>query len=216
MDFAKDLNPQQLEAVRHTDGPLLIIAGAGSGKTRVLTYRIAYLLEQGVSPGEILAITFTNKAAREMLERVESLVGNTDGMWISTFHSACVRMLRRHGKLVDCLPGFSIYDDQDQLLVIKSCLRELDMDDKKYHPRAVLAAISKAKNLLQGPAEFAAEAEDGYSRRVAEVFRLYNAKLRASNALDFDDLLVKAVELLETQPQVLELLPKPLSIHTCR
>lgn len=203
MDFAKDLNPQQLEAVRHTDGPLLIIAGAGSGKTRVLTYRIAYLLEQGVSPGEILAITFTNKAAREMLERVESLVGNTDGMWISTFHSACVRMLRRHGKLVDCLPGFSIYDDQDQLLVIKSCLRELDMDDKKYHPRAVLAAISKAKNLLQGPAEFAAEAEDGYSRRVAEVFRLYNAKLRASNALDFDDLLVKAVELLETQPQVL-------------
>lgn len=202
MNFEKHLNPQQLEAVRHIDGPLLIIAGAGSGKTRVLTYRIAYLLEQGVSPGEILAITFTNKAAREMLERVESLVGN-NGMWISTFHSACVRMLRRHGKLVDCLPGFSIYDDQDQQQVIKSCLRELDLDDKKYHPRAVLAAISKAKNLLQGPAEFAAETEDGYSRRVGEVFKLYNAKLRANNALDFDDLLVKAVELLETQPQVL-------------
>lgn len=202
-NFAQDLNPQQLEAVRNIDGPLLIIAGAGSGKTRVLTYRIAYLLEQGVSPGDILAITFTNKAAREMRGRVESLVGNTDGMWISTFHSACVRMLRRNGKLVDCLPGFSIYDDQDQQLVIKSCLRELDLDDKKYHPRAVLSAISKAKNLLQGPVAFAEDATDGYTRRVAEVYRLYNAKLRANNALDFDDLLLKAVELLETQPQVL-------------
>lgn len=202
-NFEAELNPQQLAAVRHTHGPLLIIAGAGSGKTRVLTYRIAHLLEMGAAPKEILAITFTNKAAREMRDRVEALVGNTDGMWISTFHSACVRMLRRNGQLVDCLPGFSIYDDQDQLLVIRGCLRELDLDDKKYHPRAVLAAISKAKNLLQGPAQFALEAEDQYSRKVAEVYKLYVAKLRANNALDFDDLLLKAVELLETQPQVL-------------
>lgn len=202
-NFEAELNPQQLAAVRHTNGPLLIIAGAGSGKTRVLTYRIAHLLEMGAAPTEILAITFTNKAAREMLERVESLVGSTDGMWISTFHSACVRMLRRNGQLVDCLPGFSIYDDQDQLQVIRGCLRELDLDDKKYHPRAALAAISKAKNLLQSPAQFAREAEDQYSRRVAEIYKLYAAKLRANNALDFDDLLAKAVELLETQPQVL-------------
>src|SRR5690554_279906 len=133
------LNPQQLEAVRHTDGPLLIIAGAGSGKTRVLTYRIAHLLETGLAlPPEILAITFTNKAAREMQQRVEKLVGNTDGMWISTFHAACVRILRRHGALVNCMPGFTIYDDQDQLQVIKNCLRELDLDDRKFHPRAVL------------------------------------------------------------------------------
>lgn len=202
-NFEAELNPQQLAAVRHTNGPLLIIAGAGSGKTRVLTYRIAHLLEMGAAPTEILAITFTNKAAREMRERVESLVGSTDGMWISTFHSACVRMLRRNGQLVDCLPGFSIYDDQDQLQVIRGCLRELDLDDKKYHPRAALAAISKAKNLLQSPAQFAREAEDQYSRRVAEIYKLYAAKLRANNALDFDDLLAKAVELLETQPQVL-------------
>lgn len=201
--FEAELNPQQLQAVRHTNGPLLIIAGAGSGKTRVLTYRIAHLLEMGAAPTEILAITFTNKAAREMRDRVESLVGTTDGMWISTFHSACVRMLRRNGQLVDCLPGFSIYDDQDQLLVIRGCLREMDLDDKKYHPRAVLAAISKAKNLLQGPAQFASVVEDHYSRKVAEVYKLYAAKLRANNALDFDDLLAKAVELLETQPQIL-------------
>lgn len=202
-DYPGELNPQQLEAVRHTDGPLLIIAGAGSGKTRVLTHRIAFLLEQGAAPEEILAITFTNKAAREMRQRVELLVGSTDGMWIATFHSACVRMLRRHGALVDCLPGFSIYDDQDQLQVVRSCLRELNLDDKKYHPRGVLAAISKAKNALQGPGDFARQATDHFSSRVAEVYALYSAKLRASNALDFDDLLVKAVELLETQPQVL-------------
>ncbi|HCX78458.1 MAG TPA: ATP-dependent DNA helicase PcrA, partial [Firmicutes bacterium] len=108
------------------------------------------------------------------------------GMWISTFHSACVRMLRRNGQLVNCLPGFSIYDDQDQLVVIRACLKELDLDDKKYHPRAVLSAISKAKNMLQGPEEFGSEAKDLYSRRVAEVYKLYAAKLRANNALDFD------------------------------
>lgn len=203
IDFAAELNPQQLEAVRYTEGPLLIIAGAGSGKTRVLTYRIAHLLAKGVSPAEILAITFTNKAAREMRERVEAVVGSTRGMWISTFHSACVRMLRRDGQLVDCLPGFSIYDDQDQLLVVRGCLKELNLDDKKYHPRAVLAAIGKAKNVLQSPQDFAAGAKDHYSRRVADVYKLYASKLRANNALDFDDLLNRGVELLETQPQVL-------------
>lgn len=202
-DFEKELNPQQLEAVRHLEGPLLIIAGAGSGKTRVLTYRIAYLLEKGVSPNEILAITFTNKAAREMRERVESLVGSTVGMWISTFHSACLRMLRRHGHYVDCLPGFSIYDEQDQQQVLRECLRQLDLDDKKYTPRGMLAAISKAKNQLQGPDQFAREAADPYSRKVATIYNLYAEKLRANNALDFDDLLLKAVALLESQPQVL-------------
>ena len=203
-NFEAELNPQQLQAVRHTNGPLLIIAGAGSGKTRVLTYRIAHLLEMGAAPTEILAITFTNKAAREMRDRVESLVGTTDGMWISTFHSACVRMLRRNGQLVNCLPGFSIYDDQDQLVVIRACLRELDLDDKKYHPRAVLSAISKAKNMLQGPEEFGSEAKELYSRRVAEVYKLYAAKLRTNNALDFDDLLNKTLELLLEHPPVLD------------
>lgn len=205
-NIAAHLNPEQLAAVRHTDGPLLIIAGAGSGKTRVLTYRIAHLLETGkAAPPEILAITFTNKAAREMQERVQKLVGSTDGMWISTFHSACVRILRRHGSLVDCLPGFTIYDDQDQMQVVKSCLKELDLDDKKFHPRGVLSAISCAKNQLQGPEEFKAEAGgEYYQRRVAEVYRIYQNKLKASNSVDFDDLLVKAVELLSNNPDVLE------------
>src|SRR5690554_250073 len=199
------LNPQQLEAVRHTDGPLLIIAGAGSGKTRVLTYRIAHLLETGLAlPPEILAITFTNKAAREMQQRVEKLVGNTDGMWISTFHAACVRILRRHGKYVDCLPGFSIYDDQDQRQVVKACLRELNLDEKKFHPRAVLAGISDAKNQLQSPEQYGKQVSDYFQRRVAEVYRLYQVQLKASNALDFDDLLMKTVELLEQNPKVLD------------
>lgn len=200
-----ELNPQQLEAVRHTDGPLLIIAGAGSGKTRVLTYRIAHLLDTGKAlPGDILAITFTNKAAREMKERVEKLVQSSDGMWISTFHAACVRILRRHGKLVNCLPGFSIYDDQDQMHVVKNCLKELDLDDKKFHPRAVLSAISNAKNQLIGPEKFKDKAYEYFHRRVAEVYKLYDGKLRANNAVDFDDLLTKTVELLEGHPEVLD------------
>lgn len=202
--YAAQLNPQQLEAVRHTQGPVLIIAGAGSGKTRVLTYRIAYLLDTGLAaPGEILAITFTNKAAREMRERVEKLVGNTDGMWISTFHSACVRILRRHGALVNCMPGFTIYDDQDQLQVIKNCLRELDLDDRKFHPRAVLAAISNAKNRLQSPEEMRQQAADYFMRRAADIYALYQQKLAAGNAVDFDDLLLKVVELLANHPDVL-------------
>lgn len=204
-NLAAQLNPQQLEAVRHTDGPLLIIAGAGSGKTRVLTYRIAHLLATGkASPWEILAITFTNKAAREMKERVEKLVGSIDGLWISTFHSACVRILRKHGSLVDCLPGFTIYDDQDQVQVVKACLKELNLDDKKFHPRAVLSAISTAKNQLLGPDGFREQAgTDYFQRRVAEVYRLYQQKLGSSNAVDFDDLLLKAVELLANHPDVL-------------
>ena len=201
----EQLNPQQLEAVQHTEGPLLIIAGAGSGKTRVLTYRISHLLETGkATPGEILAITFTNKAAREMRERVERLVGSTDGMWISTFHAACVRILRYHGKLVDCLPGFSIYDDQDQIHVVKSCLKELDMDEKKFHPRAVLSCISSAKNQLKGPGQTQENAGEYFERKVAEVYSLYHNKLKTNNAVDFDDLLVKAVELLKNNPEVLE------------
>lgn len=205
MALDTQLNPQQLEAVRHFDGPLLIIAGAGSGKTRVLTCRISHLLETGkAAPGEILAITFTNKAAREMRERVGRLVGSTDGMWISTFHSACVRILRRHGSLVDCQPGFSIYDDQDQLQVVKACLKELDMDEKKFHPRAVLSEISSAKNQLQDPAGYREQVSGYFHRRVAEVYQAYQGKLRANNAADFDDLLMKTVQLLEGHPNILE------------
>ncbi|MTI95805.1 MAG: ATP-dependent DNA helicase PcrA [Firmicutes bacterium] len=201
----QELNQQQLAAVCHSDGPLLIIAGAGSGKTRVLTYRIARLLETGVArPSEILAITFTNKAATEMRERVEALVGNTDGMWISTFHSACVRMLRRHGQKAGYQPGFSIYDDQDQLTVVKQCLRELELDDKKFVPRAVLSAISNAKNQLMGPDEYSKQATDWYREKVATVYKLYQRKLQANNALDFDDLLVVTVNLLENHQEVRE------------
>ncbi len=199
------MNPQQMEAVRQTEGPLLIIAGAGSGKTRVITHRIAHILEEGLArPPEILAITFTNKAANEMKERVEKLVGSTDGMWISTFHSACVRMLRKHGHLVGCLPGFSIYDDADQLMVVRMCVRQLDLDDKRYVARGVLAVISHAKNQLMGPEEFAKQASGRYQENVARVFELYQQKLRENNALDFDDLLVRAVELLSEHPHVLE------------
>ena len=199
------MNQQQMEAVRHTEGPLLIIAGAGSGKTRVITQRIAHILQEGLARApEILAITFTNKAANEMKERVETLVGSTGGMWISTFHSACVRMLRKYGHLAGSLPGFSIYDDSDQLMVVRLCLRQLDLDNKRYMPRGVLAAISQAKNQLLGPAELAKEASGRYQENVARVFELYQQKLRENNALDFDDLLVRCVELLSENQHVLE------------
>lgn len=206
MIHTRKLNSEQLAAVCHCDGPLLIIAGAGSGKTRVLTHRIARLLETGAArPGEILAITFTNKAAKEMQERVQKLVGNTDGMWISTFHSMGVRILRRHGGSIGYQPGFSIYDDQDQLSLVKNCLRELDLDEKKYHPRAVLSAISNAKNLLMDPEKYASEAAgDYFARQAARVYRIYQNRLRQNNALDFDDLLSETVRLFLQHPDILE------------
>jgi len=206
MNYLNDLNPVQREAVEHRDGPLLILAGAGSGKTRVLTYRIAHLLTQGVEPWQILAITFTNKAAQEMRERVTALIGNeARGMWVMTFHAACVRILRQD---INCLPGydrnFVIYDTTDQQALIKACLKEANLDEKKFPPRAVGAAISDAKNKLLSPQEYAARADDYFEQVVAQIYESYQKKLKANNAVDFDDLIMLTVWLLRDNPQVLE------------
>ncbi|MGI5901291.1 MAG: DNA helicase PcrA [Desulfitobacteriia bacterium] len=205
MDYLQDLNPIQREAVESGEGPLLILAGAGSGKTRVLTYRIAHLIAQGVEPWNILAITFTNKAAQEMRERVLNLVGGEGRyLWIATFHSTCVRILRRE---ISILPNYSqsfvIYDAADQLAVVKECLRELNIDEKKLVPRAVLNAISEAKNRLLDVRAFKAGAEDYFEEQVADVYYLYQKKLEANNALDFDDLISFTVRIFRENPDVL-------------
>lgn len=200
------LNDRQCEAVKHTEGPLLITAGAGSGKTKVLTCRIAHLLELGVAPYRILAITFTNKAAREMKERVENLVGaEADRIWLSTFHSFCAKLLRFE---VDGFHGytrnFTIYDSSDQLVLVKECLKKLNLDDKQFAPRSVLSTISSAKNVLLDAKAFAQKADDFYEQKVADVYALYQAKLKENNALDFDDLLFLAVRLLQENEEVRE------------
>ena len=200
------LNDRQCEAVNHTEGPLLITAGAGSGKTKVLTCRIAHLLELGVSPYRILAITFTNKAAKEMKERVQNLVGaQADSIWLSTFHSFCAKLLRFE---IDGFHGytrnFTIYDSSDQLVLIKDCLKKLNLDDKQFTPRSVLATISAAKNVLMDAKAFARQAEDFFQQKVSEAYELYQAKLKENNALDFDDLLFLAVRLLEEKDDVRE------------
>ena len=193
------LNDRQCEAVKHTEGPLLITAGAGSGKTKVLTCRIAHLLELGVAPYRILAITFTNKAAKEMKERVTNLVGaQADSIWLSTFHSFCAKLLRFE---IDGFHGytrnFTIYDSSDQLVLVKDCLKKLNLDDKQFTPRSVLGTISSAKNVLMDAKAFAAQASDFYEQKVADVYALYQEKLRENNAVDFDDLLFLAVRLLQ-------------------
>lgn len=199
------LNPPQREAVLHGGGPLLILAGAGSGKTRVLTHRIAHLVDQGISPWRILAITFTNKAAAEMKERLGVLVGEqAHDLWVSTFHSACVRMLRRDIERMGYAKNFVILDTADQLSVIKDCMKQFNLSDKQFQPGAVLGTISGAKNAMLGVKEFAAQARDYYQQQVAQVFRLYQDRLKANNALDFDDLLLLCVKLLEAYPDVLE------------
>lgn len=200
------LNDRQCEAVKHTEGPLLITAGAGSGKTKVLTCRIAHLLELGVAPYRILAITFTNKAAREMKERVTKLVGaQADSIWLSTFHSFCAKLLRFE---VDGFHGytrnFTIYDSSDQLVLVKDCLKKLNLDDKQFMPRSVLGTISSAKNVLMDAKAFAAKASDFYEQKVADVYALYQEKLRENNAVDFDDLLFLAVRLLQEKEDVRE------------
>ncbi|MFR7417980.1 DNA helicase PcrA [Megasphaera massiliensis] len=200
------LNDRQCEAVNHTKGPLLITAGAGSGKTKVLTCRIAHLLELGVAPYRILAITFTNKAAKEMKERVQNLVGaQADSIWLSTFHSFCAKLLRFE---IDGFHGytrnFTIYDSSDQLVLIKDCLKKLNLDDKQFTPRSVLGTISAAKNVLMDAKTFAGKAEDFYQQKVSEAYALYQAKLKENNALDFDDLLFLAVRLLEERDDVRE------------
>jgi DNA helicase-2/ATP-dependent DNA helicase PcrA len=201
------LNPIQKEAVLQTEGPVLIVAGAGSGKTRALTHRIAFLIrERGVSPYALLAITFTNKAAQEMADRVEGLLGTrvAKGMWILTFHAACARILRREHTHLGVPSHFSIYDEGDTERVISMVLKAMSVDPKRYPPRAVAAAIGKAKDNLVSPEEFEQEASTYYERTVAEVYAEYQRRLRAAGALDFDDIIMETVRLFREHPEVLE------------
>ena len=204
MQILEGLNPQQQEAVCHGKGPLLILAGAGSGKTRVLTHRIAYLLQQGVSPYAILAVTFTNKAAGEMKERVSRLVGPVgETILVATFHSACVRILRADGHFIGLDKHFVIYDTQDQLTVIKEVLAQLNLSEKNFSPKAVLATISAAKNELIGPEAYDKRAADFWGNTVAKVYPLYQEKLRKNQAVDFDDLIMLTTKLFQECPDVL-------------
>ncbi|EPH45879.1 DNA helicase PcrA [Streptomyces aurantiacus] len=200
------LNENQRAAVVHAGSPLLIVAGAGSGKTRVLTHRIAYLLaERGAHPGQILAITFTNKAAGEMKERVEQLVGPRAGaMWVSTFHSACVRILRREYKKLGFTSSFSIYDAADSKRLMALVCRDLDLDPKKFPPKSFSAKISNLKNELIDEEDFAAQAADGFEKTLAQAYAMYQSRLREANALDFDDLIMTTVHLLRAFPDVAE------------
>ena len=207
MSIYDTLNPPQREAVAQTEGPVLILAGAGSGKTRVLTHRIAYLMdEKGVNPWNILAITFTNKAAQEMRERVDKLVGfGSESIWVSTFHSACVRILRRHIDNLGYDTNFTIYDTDDQKSLMKDVCRKMNIDTKIYKERSLLAQISHAKDELLTPDDMEMKAAGDYNmKKVASVYREYQAALRKNNALDFDDLIVKTVELFEKCGAVLE------------
>lgn len=204
MDIFEGLNPAQKKAVEHTDGPLLIMAGAGSGKTKVLTCKIANLLAHDVAPWSILAITFTNKAATEMRERVDRLIGEgAKDVWLSTFHSFCARFLRREIEATDIYKrNFVIYDSSDSQVVIKDCLKELNLDPKQYAPNAIQNAISNAKNQLMGPKAMERDAENFFQKKVAEVYKSYARKLRTNNALDFDDLLMVSVVLLEENEEI--------------
>ncbi|MBQ2956191.1 MAG: DNA helicase PcrA [Clostridia bacterium] len=200
------LNPPQREAVVTTEGPLLVLAGAGSGKTRVLTHRVAYLIDQGCAPWSILAITFTNKAAKEMKERIERLVGEgADDIWVSTFHSCCARILRRDIEKLGYQRSFSIYDDDDQMGLVKALVKELNLNDKMYPPREIKTIISDAKNKLLTPREWLREAGDDFrNQKIHDVYERYEKRLKESNALDFDDLLVKTMVLLTEHAPVLE------------
>ncbi len=200
------LNPEQRKAAETLEGPVLILAGAGSGKTRALTYRIANLIDHGIAPWNILAITFTNKAAREMKERVSALVGeNGSDVWVSTFHSMCARILRRDIEKLGYSRSFTIYDDDDQASVLKELYKQLNLDEKNLNPREVRAKISDAKNRLLGPDEwFAESSRDFRSQQIHDLYSGYERKLRHSNALDFDDLLVRTIELFADHPPVLE------------
>ena len=207
MSIYDTLNPKQKEAVLHTDGPLLILAGAGSGKTRVLTHRIAYLIDEcGVNPWNIMAITFTNKAAGEMRERVDNLVGfGAESIWVSTFHSSCVRILRRHIENLGYTTSFSIYDSDDQKTLMRQVFKTLDIDTKQFKERSVLAAISSAKDKLITPEEFLLNAGGDFrEKKTGEIYKEYQKQLKKNNALDFDDLIVKTVELFQNNPQILD------------
>src|SRR5918995_763367 len=201
--YLANLNPAQREAVLHTEGPLLVIAGAGSGKTRVLTHRVAHLITtNGVKPNEILAITFTNKAAGEMRERLTNMLGPVArAIWILTFHAACGRMLRAEAERLGYRRNFTIYDSQDQVRLVKQCLEELEKDPKRFVPRGIHAQISNAKNQLVTPAMYTERVSSFYDQTVAEVYQLYQRRLLSSNAVDFDDLLMLTVEVLERFPE---------------
>jgi DNA helicase II / ATP-dependent DNA helicase PcrA len=206
-DLLAGLNPEQRRAVITVDGPVLCVAGAGSGKTRVLTHRIAHLIrEHGVSPFEILALTFTNKAASEMIERVGDLVGQglSERMWVTTFHKACVRILRRELHRLGYRSGFTIYDGADSQRLITQIVKDTGIDDKRLSPRAIQHAISRAKDELIDFETYASRAGAYPENIIADVYETYQQRLHRANALDFDDLIVKTVELLQIFPDVLE------------
>ena len=206
MNYLDKLNPEQRAAVEQTQGPLLVLAGAGSGKTRVLTCRIAHLIDSGVPAWKILAITFTNKAAREMVERVDALSGESGkDAWVSTFHSCCARILRRDIEKLGYKREFAIYDEDDRMTVIKGVAKSLELSDKEFPPKAIKAAISDAKNRMLTPREWLKDAGDNFrNRKLCEAYEKYEAQLRSNNALDFDDLLIKTLELLSEHPPVLQ------------
>src|SRR5215471_11212433 len=202
------LNPHQREAVSHVDGPLLILAGPGSGKTRVIVHRVAYLLNtvDKLYPYNVLAVTFTNKAARELRERLDTLVGPdlARGLSVGTFHSLCARWLRRDIKHLGLDPGFAIYDDNDQVDLVKQVLKEFELDEKRTSPRSVLSAISHAKSELISPEAYERDAQGPWQEVIARVYKRYNALLQRNHALDFDDLLTITVQLFRDVPEVLQ------------
>ncbi len=205
MDLLEGLNEPQRAAVAHQDGPLLIFAGAGSGKTRTLTHRIAYLIQSGTSPHRILAVTFTNKAAKEMRERLENLVGPVaKRMWLGTFHAMCAQMLRIHGERIGLNPRFTILDSDDQLRVMKECVKDANLDTDRFKPSVALGKVSDAKNLLLTPPMVAARAGKPHEKVYANLYARYQERLRATGSMDFDDLLMEAVRLLQESPETLE------------
>ncbi|HEU4715314.1 MAG TPA: UvrD-helicase domain-containing protein, partial [Candidatus Saccharimonadales bacterium] len=207
MDLLQDLNPAQADAVQTTTGPLLILAGAGSGKTKTLTHRIAYLIaNERIWPNEILAVTFTNKAAREMRERLGHLLGQDGGArnfmpWMGTFHGICVRLLRMDGDKVGISPNYVIYDEDDRQGLIKQAMKQLSIGDKQIKPRAVSSVISNAKNELVPPEEFEASANYPFQKEVAKIYSLYEKMRKEAGALDFDDLLIETVRLFKEHPE---------------
>ena len=207
MSIYDTLNEQQKKGVFTTGGPVLLLAGAGSGKTRVLTHRIAYLIDElGVNPWNIMAITFTNKAVGEMRERVEKLVGaGSDSIWVTTFHSTCLRILHRYGDRLGYENNFTVYDTDDQKTVMKEVCKKLRIDTKMLKERTILSAISSARDSLISPEEFEQSAYGDYRKQlIAGAYKEYQAALKKSNAMDFDDLIMKTVELFRADPQVLE------------
>lgn len=212
-DILKGLNDKQYEAVVNTEGPCLVIAGAGSGKTKVLTHKIAYLMgEKNVSPFNILAITFTNKAANEMKERVEKLVGDVaKDMWIGTFHSICVRILRRYIDRIGFDSSFIIFDTSDQRTLIKECLKKLDIDDKMFTDRSVQFEISNAKNEMLEPEQYQARAMGDFRKeKIAEIYSLYQNKLKENNAIDFDDIINFTIKILMNKSRCTRILHRKI------